>query len=290
LRFLRNRRRHRPKEVVMRHLIAVALAFGTVLTTSVSLAETHFDKSKRRTDILDRKEPALIASADALPAHLASPAAGAAHVEAPPAKDAPVDAARVPPTATAPGIIFGFGSGGSYLGGAVAEEVGISALFVDVDVHVGAYVSRHVGFTVGIHVGYGALFDGCAAECSTAYRYQVPVMAQYAMDDRRRGVFFEGGLAFVPTYFGRTKDAPTGESELLHVSSPFDLKLGIGYRLPSGPAPQAGSLEARLGVDVGRFASVEYSSGAGSVRGDIVDDALAMHFAFGFSGVYTFAL
>lgn len=274
----------------MRHLVAATLAFGTFLVTGLALAETHFDKSSRSVDIFAKRQPALIASSDPAPLDVAAPSAPP--LQTIPARDAPEESGGRTPPATAPGVVLGFGTGVSVLAGGVAEGVNIGGAFFDVSVQVAGYFNRHVGIVAGVQGGAGTLLEGCAGDCETAIRYQVPVMMQYAVDDRRHGLFLDGGVGLLTGYVGSTSEedrGETGASESLHVTTPFDLKLGVGYRIQSGPAPSRSSLEARLGLDVGRFASLDYSNGSRKLSGEIADEARALHFAFGFSAGYTFA-
>ena len=191
------------------------------------------------------------------------------------------------------GFVLVLGSGLGFLGGKAAEGIDVSAGLLTFDLQLGAYVSQHVGFMAGVRGGYGALIDGCAGSCTKAFAYQLPVVAQYAFNDRSRGAYLEGGLALFTTYGGSTDTATTGDSpETLKVSAPIDLKLGAGYRIPMGATAEKASTTAfdlHFGLDLGQFKSLEYGSVAGSVKGDVLSERQAMHFALGLSAGYHFS-
>ena len=122
--------------------------------------------------------------------------------------------------------------------------------------------------------------------------YQLPVVAQYAFNDRSRGAYLEGGLALFTTYGGSTDTASGDSPETLKVSAPIDLKLGAGSRIPMNATAEKAATTAfdlHFGLDLGQFKSIEYGSVIGSVKGDVVSEHQAMHFALGLSAGYHFS-
>ncbi len=278
--------------------VSVAVVLSSLLTTSIALAE---GPATAKTKKGKKAEPVLVAAADPLPqlppAEAPAPAAEAAPsivVEAPRAsadKSATAPKKGDPPSA-GPGFVLVLGSGLGFLGGKAAEGIDVSAGLVTFDLQLGAYVSQHVGIMAGVRGGYGALIDGCAGSCTKAFAYHLPVVVQYALKDRSRGAYFEGGLALFTTYGGSTDTASGDSPETLKVSAPIDLKLGAGYRIPMNATPEKAATTAfdlRFGVDLGQFKSLEYGSVAGSVKGDVLSERQAMHFALGLSAGYHFS-
>ena len=53
------------------------------------------------------------------------------------------------------------------------------------------------------------------------------------------------------------KEHPNASPETIEMSAPFDLKLGVGYRMPLGPNDKVSTsgLDIRLGVDSGNSRS-----------------------------------
>lgn len=221
-------------------------------------------------------------------ASLAIPSIAMADESAPATAEAPK---TIAPGSAGRGFVLTFGSGLSYLGGDLAKTAPIGAAQLTFDVRIGGYFTERFGVMAGVQGGYGAMFEGCSSTCSNAFSYQIPIVAQYSLRDRRRGVYFEGGLGLLSTYGGSSgKDASSPEA--LEVVSPVDLKLGIGYRFaridPTSAKDTTTGVDMRLGMDVGQFDRVEYHSVDGSVDGDIRPEMKAMHFAFGLSVGYHF--
>ncbi|MDB4944832.1 MAG: hypothetical protein JWP97_4366 [Labilithrix sp.] len=244
---------------------------------------------------------ALVASAEPLPplpapAPAPAPAlsvASSSSEAAPVAKDSPATAVRTGRPSAGPGFVLDFGTGFTGLGGSIAEGLGVGAPLATVSLRLGAYVTRHVGLMAGVQGGYGGLTAGCAGSCTNALAFQIPVVAQYAFEDRSRGVYLEGGVALLTTYAGSTdiEEHPDASPEVIKMSAPFDLKLGIGYRAPTGPSDKASKsgMEIRLGVDVGQFTSLEYSSESVDEKGEIPSEKRAFHVAVGIVVGYQFA-
>lgn len=133
--------------------------------------------------------------------------------------------------------------------------------------------------------------EGCAGDCSKAYHVAIPVLVQYAFDDRARGAYVEGGLNFLPTYGASTdtEKHPEQSPESLRVSGFADVKLGFGYRLPLDGFRKGYVFELHAGLDVGKFDSVAYTNVRGSVEGDIADAERALHYVASLSVGWHFA-
>ena len=282
----------------MRSAIVASLVAAVLSTSSFALAEAG-TKKKKASKPKPKSPPAVMVAAavEPLPALPApeppAPAPATAAPAAAPAKDAPAaaPASSVPPSA-GPGFVMVIGSGASFMGGQIAKDLPIAAGLVSFDLKLGGYITPHFGLMAGVQAGYGALFDGCSGTCVNAVHYQLPIVAEYAFKDRRRGAYIEGGIGILSTYLASTGDSSDDPPETLEVSSPVDFKLGVGYRLPSAASPgktATSALDLRLGVDLGQFKKLEYGSIAGDVAGDIVSDRQAMHFAIGLSAGYYFA-
>lgn len=108
-----------------------------------------------------------------------------------------------------------------------------------------------------------------------------------------RGVYVEGSLALLTTNAGSTdmKKHPDASPEAIEMSAPFDLKLGVGYRVPLGANDKVSTtgLDIRLGVDLGQFTKLEYESVGGDVEGEIASEKRALHVAVGIGVRYHFA-
>ncbi len=266
--------------------VAASVVLSTLAVSSTSAAEgPRGNKAKKPVAVA-------VAELPPLPAPEPPPAAPAAPA-APPAADKPADAPKAEVSQQAgPGFVLTVGSGVAYLGGNAAQSVAVSGAQVTFDIRLGGYLTNRFGILAGAQGGYGALFEGCSSVCSNAYSYQLPVVAQYALRDRRRGVYFEGGLAFLSTYGASTgKDEKSPET--LELASSFDFKLGIGYRIAGQPEPStrkdvATGMDIRLGLDVGEFKRLEYRSVGGDVAGDIAPSKADTHFALGLAVGYHF--
>jgi hypothetical protein len=149
--------------------------------------------------------------------------------------------------------------------------VGFGALF-------GVYATEHLGVLGGFsgsvsHQGYSdcKVKDDCKGT-----RFQLPVVAQYALRNRKEGLYFQGGLGFASTFTIRVD----GDGYLT-VSSPFDVKLGLGYRVPAGifgpprDKPSRSGVDLFAGFDLGQFQHVSASSRrSGELDSDIARPAM----------------
>lgn len=268
-------------------LAAVVLA-SVAVSSSASAEAPRRAKAKKpavAVAVAVEELPPLPAPEPPPPAPSAPAAAGAA--------DKPADAPKTEVSqAAGPGFVVTVGSGLAYLGGSAAQSIPLAGAQMTFDLRVGGYLTNHFGILAGVQGGYGALFEGCSSVCSNAYSYQLPVVAQYALRDRRRGVYFEGGLAFLSTYGASTgKEEKTPEA--LELAANADFKLGVGYRIASQPEPRAQKdvmtgVDIRFGVDFGEFKRLEYRTVGANVAGDIAPTKTDTHYAFGLSVGYHF--
>lgn len=191
----------------------------------------------------------------------------------------------VKPATAGRGFVLTIGSGAAFLGGQITKQAPIAGAQMTVDVRIGAYFTEHLGVLAGVQGGQGALFAGCASKCTNAVSYQIPIVVQYSLTNRRRGLYFDAGLGLLSTYAGST---PKEESsvETIEVRSIADAKLGIGYRF--GRNTSATGMDLRFGADVGQFDKVDYHSRAGNVDGDIQPEGKALHYAFALTVGYHF--
>ncbi|MET0593717.1 MAG: hypothetical protein ABW133_13520 [Polyangiaceae bacterium] len=164
--------------------------------------------------------------------------------------------------------------GGQFAEGLDASSFGVGAGF---GVLFGYYASEHFGILGGLtgstsHQG----FSDCRPknDCK-GVRYQFPVVAQYALRNRKQGLFLQGGFGFASTY----SITQEGDGRFT-VSAPFDVKLGFGYRIPQGalaktPAtkPSRWSVDLFGQFDFGQFQSVSGSTSRGRVDTDIAQPA-----------------
>ena len=191
----------------------------------------------------------------------------------------------VKPGSAGRGFVLTLDSGAAFLGGQITKQAPIAGAQMTLDLRIGAYFTEHFGVLAGVQAGHGALFAGCAAKCTNAVSYQIPIVAQYSLTDRRRGLYFDAGLGLLSTYAAST---PKEESsvETIEVRSIADAKLGVGYRF--GRNDSATGMDLRFGADVGQFDKVDYRSRAGNVDGDIQPEMKALHYAFALTVGYHF--
>jgi len=269
--------------------------------------------------------PTATATAEALPqlppatTSIASPspekkapvtAAAAPEAPAAPAPEAKSDAPAInvettkpaeqdKPAASAPalidrdagrGFVLTFGSGPNYVGGAVGEGFTIGSVQMTFELKMGAYITRHFGVMGGVQAGYGKLASGCTGECS-AYAYQLPIVAQYAFQGRRRGAYLEGGLGILST-LGAVASGDSKSSESLQTRSPVDLKLGVGFRFaptdPNAKKDTTSGYDIRFAFDLGQYKEFEYSAGGRGVKGDIDESKQRFHYGIGLFFGYHF--
>jgi hypothetical protein len=135
---------------------------------------------------------------------------------------------------------------------------------VSFDARLGYYVTPHVGILVGVRGSYGHQDPGCSGDSCNGYSLQVPLMVQFAGTDRTRGVYVEVGIGLGTTYGASTEGA------VYKLSSPAELKLGLGYRLAgAGGARRTTTLDLNIGADFGSITSAEISTNAGSYSGSV---------------------
>jgi hypothetical protein len=162
-------------------------------------------------------------------------------------------------------------------GGELAEGVSASSFGsgFGYGILLGFYATEHFGILGGVsgsHSHQGVANCAPNDDCS-GYRYQIPIVAQYALRNRKEGLYFQGGLGFASTYGVVTEDAT------MTVSAPFDVKLGLGYRIPvrmdgERDRPSRKSLQLFAQFDYGKFDRVtETDRTRGELEGDIARPA-----------------
>lgn len=271
-------------------VVSVVSVAVVSLVAEPAFAQGPVKASKGKASSAKKTEPVLVASAEPLPPLPPPAPAATSAVVSPPQKDAPAAPATQELTPAGRGFVFAVTSGIDVLTGEIGKGVDVGAAFVSVDVKAGYFFTPHLGFVAGVRGGYGMTWEGCK-ECS-ALSVQLPVMAQYAFGDRRHGAYVDGGLALFSTY--AAGNAQPGKAETLSMATPFDVKLGLGYRVGGKPthenASPRSSLDMRLGLDVGKFASLAYGNAAGDVDGDIAKERQAFHYVIGLSAGTSFGL
>lgn len=178
------------------------------------------------------------------------------------------------------GWVLQLGSGGLFPATSFAPGVKTLGPGVSFDVRLGYYPASHIGVLVGFRGSYGHEPSGCGDSCS-GYSLQVPVMLQFAAQDRARGIYGEVGLGFGTTYGG------TAGGATYSLSSPVEMKLGFGYRFAgSGGARRSTTLDLNLGTDVGSITSAEvhtsnvaYSGKVDGATHVVVALSAIMHFS-----------
>lgn len=182
----------------------------------------------------------------------------------------------VEPESEARGFVLDFSAGlvvpsGSYVSGLDAASFGVGVAH---SLTVGAYTTPHFGVVGGLRFSYKHQgFSDCDAnnDCS-GFTYQFPVLAQYAFRNRKEGPYLQGGLAFASTY------SITSQVGGLTFSSPFDYKLGVGYRISQaafieGPnRPSRNSLDIYANLDFGQFSHIKSTVIGAKFDGDVGAD------------------
>lgn len=179
------------------------------------------------------------------------------------------------------GWVLQLGSGGlfpatSFVPGAKTLGPGVSF-----DVRLGYYPASHIGVLVGFRGSYGHEVSGCGDSCS-GYSLQVPVMLQFAAQDRARGAYGELGVGLGTTYGGAAGGATYS------LSSPVEMKVGFGYRFAgSGGARRSTTLDLNLGLDIGSITSEEVRAADLSYSGKVNG---ATHVVLALSAIMHFSL
>lgn len=270
-------------------ILAATVAAAALLTNSLAFADAPAKKGSPK-----KAAPVLVASAEPLP-DLPPAAPAPAPLPAAPVKDAPASAPASETPSAGTGFLIDLTSGANVMTGRILEGVDAGAVQFTIGAKAGYYVTPHLGFLAGLQGGYGGMWEGCAGTCTNAFSFQVPVLAQYAFGDRTRGAYVDGGVALFSRYMAMndTKEHPEEASEKLSMTTPFDFKLGAGYRIAQGAsADKAASkaIDMRLGLDIGQFKTISYEVGSAKVDGDIVSEKQALHFVIGLSVGATFGL
>jgi len=181
------------------------------------------------------------------------------------------------------GAVLQFGSGvlvpaSSFLPG--LSTIGPGMAF---DLRVGAYATPHLGIVAGFRGSYGHKMGGCGEGCAKGYSLQVPIMLQFAQKDRARGLYGELGLGFATTYGG------SGDGYTYSVSSPVELKLGMGYRLSGANDTRSSlTLDLNFGMDIGKVDKAKLTTGAARYEGSV--DNASTHLVVALSLISHFSL
>jgi len=265
----------------------LVLVAASILTLSSSASAQPTKKSKKPT--VRKEEPALppppvetaqptpqpAAAApiivDVPPAPLAAPTTTKQRdrVEKPEAEDDDEPNAG-------PGFVGNLNLGGEALVGELVSDASLGAGFTTLNPSAGYYVTQHFGLFGGIKLGFGAAWD-CSAECTTATTFQIPVTMQYALSDRTRGAYFDGGLGILSTVTLNMKS-----DRSVSAMSPIDAKFGAGYRWKSRQGAITQSMDLHLGFDIGQYSSLTATVRDSEVSADVPSNAKAVHAAVSF--------
>lgn len=260
--------------------VAAALVAASLLSASLAAAGESTAASMKAPPgkaATAKKKPAVEVAApeppEPLPALPAPP---------PPAADTPAaPRARDATTHAGPGFVLSAGTSTGALLGRAAVAAPVGAIYAALDLKVSYYATTHVALQAGLRAGSGFDVAGCD-DCRSTH-FQVPVVSQYAFDDRSRGLYLDGGIGILSTL------AMKAEGERLTFRSPVVLKLGIGYRMPikkvQGRADNQ-AIDVRLGFDWGSFASASYERGPAEASADIA--RRAAHYDIGLGASYAF--
>lgn len=181
----------------------------------------------------------------------------------------------MPPT----GALFEISAGAMYTGGSMASGVTLGTIEAVLAFRGGYQFSRHLGLLGGIEAGSGYMTTGCSDDSGHdsdkchAFSVKAPILVQYAVENRRRGAYVEGGVSAFNLY------ALTATDQVVTMFSPVDVSLGVGMRAPfrADPKAEPGVIDFHVRADVGMFTSGSYSDSGASASGDIPDKAL--HYA-----------
>lgn len=148
---------------------------------------------------------------------------------------------------------------------------------------VGVYATPHVGVLVGFRGSYGHKLAGCSDGCRAGYSLQLPVMVQLAHKDRARGLYGEVGFGLATTYGG------SGDGYTYSLSSPVELKFGVGYRLSgANHTRNSRTLDLNVGMDVGEVQRIKVTTDSASYAGAI--DGAEAHVVVALSLISHFSL
>lgn len=184
--------------------------------------------------------------------------------------------AEAPAPASPTGALFDLGAGAMYTGGQIAKDAKLGALEVVFAFRGGYYFTQHVGLVGGVELGFGNLTTGCedahgkeSDKCG-AFSAKLPVVVQYAFENKHRGVYVEGGVSALHVH------GLTATDQLAMFFSPADLSLGLGMRVPYAvdPKAKAGTLELRFRGEAGMFTMGSFRDGDASVSGDVTEKSL----------------
>jgi hypothetical protein len=221
--------------------------------------------------------------------------------EGAPAEEAPVVRERVPARRThrtyetyeeGSGFVLGLTPGMLVVPGGKLFDGGSAADMSGFGPGLGGELSGAYYFTpnVGLKLGLRYTFDhkgleGCQGLGSSTGNsscngstFQLPVTVQYALQNRKRGLYLEGGIGLLTSYSMGVSQGDATEQLTFH-NDFLEGKLGGGYRIPftqkDGPSRFGADIFAQ--ADFGQFNMMTLSqTGAASQTADV--DQKAFHY------------
>jgi hypothetical protein len=136
---------------------------------------------------------------------------------------------------------------------------------ISFEARLGHYFTPHVGILGGFRGSYGHTNGLCSGlRACVGYSQQVPVLLQLAHKDRAHGFYGEIGVGLATEYGG------TGDGYSFGLTSPAELKLGMGYRIAgAGDIGRAATLDMAFGMDIGEVTKLEAQVGKTKLDADI---------------------
>lgn len=222
----------------------------------------------------------------ASPVTLAPPSPSASPPSPVPFADArgnPDVAAATTPEVKPTGLVLQFGAGVLAPASSFAPGSSTFGPGVAFDLRLGGYATPHFGVLVGFRGSFGHDSNICGDACDKGYSLQVPVMLQFAQNDRARGLYGEIGLGFATTYGG------SGHGVTYELTSPIELKLGTGYRVAgANGARRSVTLDLNFGIDIGTVDHAKLTAGTATYDGAI--DSASTHVVVACSLISHFSL
>ncbi|MEA2747503.1 MAG: hypothetical protein QOI41_1646 [Myxococcales bacterium] len=198
------------------------------------------------------------------PETLAPLPAGEPRASAPPVREVVTAESNFIPEVKPTGFVMQLGTGGLVPTSAFVKGVPTLGPGISLDLRVGYYATPHFGILVGFRGSYGHEISGCGDSCPGGYSLQAPVMLQFISKDRTRGVYVEVGVGLGTTYAG------TVGSGSYSLSSPIEMKAGLGYRFPGpGGAGRSATVDLNFGADGGSITSAEVHTKEGTTSAKV---------------------
>ena len=192
-------------------------------------------------------------------------------------------AAATTPEVKPTGFVLQFGTGVLVPASSFAPGISTVGPGLAFDLRLGGYATPHFGILVGFRGSFGHDSGICGDPCDKGYSLQVPVMLQFAQQDRARGLYGEVGLGFGTTYGG------SGHGVTYELSSPLELKLGTGYRVSGANGTRrSATLDLNFGMDIGALDHAKLTAGSAKYDGSI--DHASTHVVVALSLIAHFSL